>query len=225
MTFVDTLLFHPDGHGAVKLGERIAAGVSSPRLDNPFLLAIAETDSRTWLAGQERLKVEHKIGLLQEQHKALVATEAALAEHRADQVAAISNYNETGEVDPILIPDCEQEYLAALVKAEAADAALNAALDTKEKESALEDMPEVEGWKVDGARVDDEFVYVILKRPRLPRTQPDPERAENIKKAMKAQAQNATQAWAASPDHIAFAPTQGGRSLQQLKQLRAPRGP
>jgi hypothetical protein len=221
MNFVDTLFFHPDGHGAVEPGERIATGVSNPRLDNPFLLAIAETDGRKWLATQERLKVEHKIRLLQEQHSALLEKEAALAEHRTCQIAAISRYHETGEVDPILVPDCEQEYLAALAAAEAADAAPG----KLEEEAALEDLPEVEGWEVSGSRVDDEFVYVTLKRPRLPRTQPDTERAQSIKKAMKAQAQNATQAWAACPDHVTFAPAQGGRSLRQLKQLRAPRGP
>lgn len=148
----DGLFFHPDGSSAMDVLKRLAEGASNHRFDDPFAPALAETDEKVARLERQIRDAEWRvIALKNELERA--------KQHRVEQEAAQSRFAETGEVDPILIPDCTK--LAEDDEAKRREAIKDSLDFSLPKE--LKDA----GWlQVGNARVTDNEIIVTIRKPR-----------------------------------------------------------
>lgn len=153
--FTDGFFFHPDGTKPASIVARIASGEINPHLDDVFTVALEETKAKQDKIFDRRQRLISRMEQIENELAALENEERDLVERYADQYEAISRYQETGEIDEILIPSCE-----AIERAEV-EADRNAEIEAVSSELSIPD-----DWQVERKRVDDEYVYVTLKRKR-----------------------------------------------------------
>jgi len=130
-------------------------GTANEHVENPFALAVEETTKELDRLRRRRASLEAQLSAIADEEQRLVAKLEA-------QQQAIAKYEETGEIDSRLVPECK-----AAIKRE-----LNA--DSRELLNAadLQEVPRLRGavkqlgWEFASQKADNEFVYVTLKRKR-----------------------------------------------------------
>lgn len=167
--FRDGLFYHPDGFRPDDIAARLCRSEVNVRLDDPFAVAIQDTLDRQELLKREREGLEDKLQEVKRRLADVDEHEVVLAKLLNAQRAAVQHYDETGEIDDVLIPRCEQAFQDKLAayKAELAEAS-KAEREASEAEcdAAIKEVPQLNGWQVDRSRCDDEFVYITLKKRR-----------------------------------------------------------
>ncbi|MCD1624665.1 hypothetical protein K7H22_01495 [Seohaeicola saemankumensis] len=148
----DGLFFHPDGMTAMDMLKRLADGSSHHGFDNPFAPALAETDEKIARLKQQIRDAEQRVALLNSELE-------RAQQRRADQQEALARFVETGEVDPILVPDC-----AKLAEDEAAK---QRAAIKEQVQFTLPKELEADGWSQKGdVQVTDSEIIVTIRKPR-----------------------------------------------------------
>lgn len=170
----DGLFFHPKGEKAADILKRMLDGTVNPRLDDPFLPAVEETREEGKRLKKQIQRAEQRLNQLRGMLK-------SLDEKAAAQQAAIEHYAETGEIDPVLVPTCEE-----VAKSEAAEEA------QKVKEETAFVMPpelETDGWHRKSVHVTEREIIVTIckRRPHNTATVEDKAKAvvEKVKIAMQ----------------------------------------
>lgn len=153
--FTDGFFYHPQGTKPESIVSRIASGQLNPHLDDIFTVTLDETLKQTDKVFERRQRLISRKDEIEQELATLADEERELVRRYADQREAITRYQETGEINEILIPSCE-----TLEKAEA-KAERDAEIEAVSSELAVP-----KDWEVDRRRVDDNYVYVTLKRKR-----------------------------------------------------------
>jgi hypothetical protein len=153
----DGFLYHPDGDSPTAQLKRLLAGEHNPGFDDLFSATIDEADTAIREAEKERKDLLER----------LLNTRRKIQErkaHRAKVEQAIQHFRKTGEADDVLIPECRK----LIAEERKADAKADAEAKADEKKAATADLAKQigDGWHIDESRVDDEFVYITVKRHR-----------------------------------------------------------
>jgi hypothetical protein len=153
-TCTDGFFYHPDGAKLPSIVERIATGKVNPRLDDVFAVAVQETKDEKRANARRTNRLLARIDEINTELPRLERAQEALDDRLERQHRAIEIYQQTGEIDEeLLTPKCVK-----LVGQEGQ-------ADTEAEFEAVSDtLPE--SWEVIDKRVDDEFIYVTLKRQR-----------------------------------------------------------
>jgi len=122
---------------------------------NPLRVSIDED-----VAELERLNRREES--LQAQLAAIADDRARVLDRLETKLEAAVAFEQTGEMDPCLVPECTDAIQAEL------------AADSRDllKAADMQEVPELRGvakelgWDFDGAKADNDFVYVTLKRKR-----------------------------------------------------------
>jgi hypothetical protein len=169
----DGLLYHPDGEKADDVLKRMAEGTTNYRLDDPFKPALDETKSKLERLADQIFDAEARVRMLK-------AEQRRVKERLEAQQEAITQYAETGEIDPVLVPSVER-----LAKAEVAkqDKKIRDELDFEVPDELVAD-----GWSQKGpARVTEHEIIITIKKSRTDKT-------EYVEKAKKRIAKKVEQA-------------------------------
>lgn len=141
-----------DSHASARDFVRGFADVSQ---HNPLRVAIDEDMA-------ELQRVKRRRASLEAQLAEIDADEARLLDRLEAKLEAAVKFEQTGEIDPRLQPECRTAIQAEL----AADSrALLQAADMQAVPE-LRGMAKELGWDFDSARADNDFVYVTVKRKR-----------------------------------------------------------
>ncbi len=151
----DGFLYHPDDSGQL---ERLLAGEHNTAFDDPFRVAVHE-------AVQELRDEEEKERKALERLSLIRAKIARLKAHKEKVEIAVQHFEETGEVEDILLPACRELIANERRSYNEADAPTKAA----EIKNANDDLTGHLGddWEIACSKADDEFVYVTIKRRRI----------------------------------------------------------
>lgn len=145
------LFYHPKGSAPADVLNRILDGTVNLRLDDPFWPAFAETCEARERIMQQIQRTETRLAVLRGMLKRMDDRVEA-------QEAATDRYAETGEIDPILLPSCEE-----LAKAEVDKQA------QKVKDETAFVMPDElakDGWARKSVRMTDHEIIVTIRKIR-----------------------------------------------------------
>lgn len=149
-TLADGLFFHPKGGTPDHILGRLVDGEANLRLDYPFAPAIDQTQ-------QEIKKLDQQIENAEARVRLLKGTKDRAEARLEQQHVAEERYAETGEIDDVLLPSCDQ---LAKVKEAKQNAKIKDELDF-----TLPDELKAEGWH-ESVRVTDREIIVTLKKTR-----------------------------------------------------------
>ena len=173
----DGFFYHPDGDGPTSHLKRLIAGEHNHALDDPHCVVLNDTDNAIAQAKSEydkaQIRLVHlktQIAVLEDGIRGLKDHIDDLEDNRVEVVDAIRHFEETGELDDILIPEPDR-LLGGFDKNDEARKATEIADAWKALDDALTDE-----WDVANTRADDEFVYVTVKRRRESPPTPTTER-------------------------------------------------
>lgn len=164
--YTDGFFYHPDGATLAAIVGRIASGEINPRLDDVFALALQETKDEKHANSLRIRRLRADKDAIDKEIARLEKKQLELDDRFARQHRAIGAYQETGEIDEILTPDCD--------KLVADERKKDVRAEFDEVEVTLPD-----GWEECGKRVDDDFLYVTMRRRRSPNKAEPP--AERVK--------------------------------------------
>ena len=163
----DGFLYHPDDGGQL---ERLLAGERNTAFDDPFRMAILEAEQELRDEEEKERKALERLVVIRAKIIRLKAQKEKIEE-------AIQHFEEAGEIEDVLIPTCPE--LIANERCAYADA--DAPTKVDEIKNAGDELAErlSDDWQIAETKVDDNFVYVTIKRQR---TEVAPERpsAEEI---------------------------------------------
>jgi hypothetical protein len=173
--YTDGFYYHPDGTKPGDVARRLAAGASNPRLDDLFALAIHETKDAIRLNDKRKDRLLARLDAIEAEIAHADQEDRELSARLVHQHDAAAKYQRGDDLDEVerelLTPKCE-----ALVREQShidVEAEFKRHADTISEE-----------WEVTGKRLDDEFIYVTMKRKRLTRTSPELTVVKKIKKAI-----------------------------------------
>lgn len=151
----DGFLYHPDDKGEL---ERLLAGEHNTAFDDPFRVAVHEAEQELRDEEEKERKALERLSLIR-------AKIARLKAHKEKVAVAVQHFEETGKVEEILLPACRELIANERRSYNEADAPTKAA----EIKNANDELTDHLGddWQIAGAKVDDEFVYVTIKRRRI----------------------------------------------------------
>lgn len=145
---LDGIFFHNEGATPRDVVDRMLDGRTNPRLDDPFAMTFKEMADRLARAKKQKFDAEHRAMLLENEI-------ARLEQEHRELLAARAQFYETGVIDPVLLPECGEVFSAEQSK-----------VDREACKAAQESMAVPDGWQVDRKHVDDQYVYITLKRRR-----------------------------------------------------------
>lgn len=172
-TYQDGFFYHPGGAKPADIAGRIASGAVNPRLDDVFAVAIQETKDRKCSNTQRINRLLARMDAINAEIDRLERANAALDDRVEQQHRAVEHYQKTGEIDDDLLTPLCAKQLKQEVRADA----------EAEFEAVKNDLPA--GWDAISHRIDDEFIYVTLRRERSLRAVPPRQRLkERIAKVL-----------------------------------------
>lgn len=184
----DGFLYHPDGSNPLAQLRRLLDGEHNLALDDLFSTTQREARQAIRKAKEKHYRATNQLAILKarvdELEKEITNAEA----REAEVVEAIQKFESTGEISDVLYPECDALFSSERKDFDNADAPVKAS----EVEAATESLAGKlgNGWDVEEAHADEEFVYVTVKRRReaAPST-PRPTRetlVERVKQAFDA---------------------------------------
>lgn len=163
--FVKGFFFNAEGSAPEKVADRIVAGTATPHLDDLFSVSLQETVSEAEAVRTKMMRLAVRKAQIERELQELEAEHERLVGEFEEKRAAVEQYQESGEIADILLPNTDK-----LSKAEDARLASN---EVKEIELPLPD-----GWEVTGRRADDEYIYLTVRCARPASSIEVPERIE-----------------------------------------------
>jgi len=149
--------FNPERSRPVDIADRIVDGTVNPHLDDLFSVSLQETVSEAEAVRTKMLRLAVRKAQIERELQELEAKHERLVGEFDEKRSAIEQYQESGEVADILLPDT-----AKLAGAEE---------DRLAKEEVKKiDIPLPNGWEITNRRADEEYYYVTVRcaRPERP---------------------------------------------------------
>jgi len=151
--FVKGFFFNPERSRPVDIADRIVAGTANPHLDDLFSVSLQETVSGAEAVRTKMMRLAVRKAQIERDLQELEAEHERLVGEFDAKRAAIEQYQKSGEIAEILLPDTEK-----LVEAEDARVASEEVKET--------DIPLPEGWEITSRRADDEYFYLTVRCAR-----------------------------------------------------------
>lgn len=174
-TFTGGFFYHPDGVSAVDVAKRVIDGTIDPRLDDLFSVAIQETKEAIRAGEKRAARLLARRDQIEVEMLRIEQEEAELNARIASQHEAVAKYQRGEELSDsevqLLTPACAQSQRPSKTEVEA------------EFDQHRQSIPE--GWEVTGTRMDEDFIYVTMKRERVSKKPPTETVTGKIKAALQ----------------------------------------
>lgn len=167
----DGFLYHPDGSSPTDQLKRLIEGVPNLDLDDLFAATKREAFDATQKAKSDYYKALEQLARLKARVAQLEDDIATAEKHEKTVAEAAQHFHETGKIDEVLVPTCHALLAAERQKFDAADAPKKA--NEIDAASKFVNKSLGKGWDISETHVDEEFVYVTVKRRRK-ETPPEP---------------------------------------------------
>ncbi|MEP1768207.1 MAG: hypothetical protein ABJJ53_16395 [Sulfitobacter sp.] len=181
----DGFLYHPDGRSPTDQLKRLVAGAHNLVLDNMFGTTRQEAQLAAIKAKKDHEKALERLILLKATISRLEQAIEEAKEHEVAVTDAIAQFDETGEIDDILVPACNALLASERQLFDNADApnkAMEIDAATKQVNQKLG-----ENWDVSDTHADEEFVYITVKcRRETPPPSPRPTQDSVVQKVKQA---------------------------------------
>ncbi|MEP4195951.1 MAG: hypothetical protein ABJL99_09985 [Aliishimia sp.] len=181
----DGFLYHPDGRSPNDQLKRLVAGAHNLALDDMFSTTRQEAQGATIKAKRDHEKALERLILLKATVLRLEQAIEDAKEHEVTVIDAIAQFDKTGEIDDILVPECNALLAAEQQQFDSADAPSKA----MEIDAASKQVNQKLGknWDISDTHVDEEFAYITVKcRRETPTPSPRPAREDVIQKVKQA---------------------------------------
>lgn len=184
----DGFLYHPEGSSPTDQLKRLIKGVPNLAFDDIFATTKREAADATQKARSDHYKALEQLARLKARIAQLADDITSAEKHEKTVAEAAKRFDETGEIDDVLVPTCHALLAAEQQKFDASDSPKKA--DEIDAASKFVNEHLGKGWDISETHADEEFVYVTVKRRRK-ETPPEPRPSrdtvlEKVKRAFEA---------------------------------------
>lgn len=150
----DGFLYHPENTEQL---ERLLAGEHNTAFDDPFRVVVREAEQELRDEEEKERKALERLGLIRAKIARLKAQKEKVEE-------AVQHFEDTGEIEDVLLPACRE----LIAKERRAYAEADAPTKADEIKNANDELAEhlSDDWQIAETKADDNFVYVTIKRRR-----------------------------------------------------------